>query len=90
MPGVPRGDPASMLSNDQLGMDHAGTIPVDTNGDEMTHFDEHDEIFAADMDYGLAPDDWPEDEANILLLARASPELELMIDPTLTIDDEMS
>jgi hypothetical protein len=35
------------------------------------------------MDYGPPKDDWLEDEANILLLARDSPHLEMNIDPSL-------
>jgi hypothetical protein len=44
---------------------------------------EQDETFAAQMDYGPPKDDWLEDEANILLLARDSPHLEMNIDPSL-------
>lgn len=42
-----------------------------------------EEIFAAEMDCGTPDDEWPEDEANILLLARDLPELESYIDPNL-------
>ncbi|KAL3964779.1 hypothetical protein ACCO45_001783 [Purpureocillium lilacinum] len=44
----------------------------------------HEEIFAAQMDYGPPQDDWLQDEANILLLARETPGLlDHSIDPTL-------
>lgn len=41
-----------------------------------------DEIFAAQMDYGPPKDEWLEDEANIMLLARDSSHEE-HIDPNL-------
>lgn len=44
---------------------------------------EEDEIFAGDIDYEPCRDEWAEDEANILLLARDSPALESHIDPNL-------
>lgn len=79
----PVDDPAFFLTEDQLLPDHLpvfghdfGTLsawPADT---------QHEEIFAAQMDYGPAQDDWPEDEANILLLARGS-ERDPLIDPAL-------
>lgn len=43
----------------------------------------HEEVFAAQMDYGAVNDDWAEDEANILLLARDPPDLDGTIDPAL-------
>lgn len=44
----------------------------------------HEEIFAAQMDYGPPQDDWLQDEANILLLARETPgPFDHSIDPTL-------
>ncbi|KAK7225565.1 hypothetical protein V2G26_013568 [Clonostachys chloroleuca] len=44
---------------------------------------DQEEIFAAEMDYGPPQDDWAEDEANILLLARDTPDLDSRIDPAL-------
>lgn len=44
---------------------------------------QEEEIFAAEMDYGPAEDDWAEDEANIMLLARDVAELDGPIDPAL-------
>ncbi|QPC74252.1 hypothetical protein HYE68_005004 [Fusarium pseudograminearum] len=42
-----------------------------------------DEIFAASMEYGTPHDDWPEDESNILLLARESTIQDPLVDPAL-------
>jgi hypothetical protein len=42
-----------------------------------------DDIFAASMDYGPPHDDWPEDETNILLLARDPTSQDPLIDPAL-------
>lgn len=42
-----------------------------------------EEIFAADMDYGPPRDEWLDDEAGIMLLARDSPALDAQIDPAL-------
>ncbi|CEJ81963.1 hypothetical protein VHEMI02059 [[Torrubiella] hemipterigena] len=45
-----------------------------------------DEIFAAEMDYGPAQDDWLQDEASIMLLARKSPDdNEDQVDPALSV-----
>jgi uncharacterized C2H2 Zn-finger protein len=44
---------------------------------------EEEEIFAADMNYGPVADEWDEDEQNIMLLARDTPELDSAIDPAL-------
>lgn len=45
-----------------------------------------DEIFAAEINYGGTQDDddWIKDEADIMLLARGSPELDAHIDPALS------
>ncbi|KJZ72917.1 hypothetical protein HIM_07680 [Hirsutella minnesotensis 3608] len=43
----------------------------------------HDDIFAARMDYGPPRDDWLDDEANIMLLARDPEQYADSIDPTL-------
>lgn len=44
----------------------------------------HEDIFAAEMEYGPPRDDWPEDEANMLLLMHDPPaELDPSIDPAL-------
>ncbi|OAA50434.1 Zinc finger, C2H2-type/integrase, DNA-binding protein [Metarhizium rileyi] len=75
----PLNDPASFLNPDgenaevSFGGDCHPSWPVDMA---------QDEIFAAQMDYGPPNDEWLEDEANIMLLARNSPCLE-HIDPTL-------
>ncbi|ATY64347.1 C2H2 transcription factor (TFIIIA) [Cordyceps militaris] len=45
--------------------------------------DEDDAIFAAEMHYGPPRDEWLDDEAGIMLLARNSPALEAHIDPAL-------
>jgi hypothetical protein len=44
-----------------------------------------EEIFASSMDYGPPDDGWAEDEANILLLARDSPDRDANIDPSLNM-----
>ncbi|KAJ3527482.1 hypothetical protein NM208_g10682 [Fusarium decemcellulare] len=76
-------DPALFLSEDQLdpsqlffGDNFSGT-PMWPGA-----LQEND-IFAAQMDYGPPHDDWPEDEANILLLAREPEGQDPLIDPAL-------
>lgn len=44
-----------------------------------------EEIFAAEMEYGPPPDEWVQDEADIMLLARDSPSLQHSIDPSLDL-----
>ncbi|KAF7549650.1 hypothetical protein G7046_g8275 [Stylonectria norvegica] len=77
-------DPALFLSQGQLGLEQPPLF-----GDEYATPSawpedmQQDEIFAAEMEYGPPPDEWPEDEANILLLARGSEELTSLVDPSL-------
>lgn len=42
-----------------------------------------DGIFAAEMSYGSSPDEWLDDEAGLMLLARESPAVDAQIDPAL-------
>lgn len=78
-----RDDFAASLDRDQAMMpsmfedEFASTWPEDVP---------QDGIFAASMDYGLDDnDEWAEDEANILLLARDPPDIESHIDPALSM-----
>lgn len=69
-------DPASFLSTDSL-----DDVPFGQDIQWETPMEE--DIFAAQMHYAPQKDEWLEDEANILLLARNSPHLEMNIDPSL-------
>ncbi|KLO89706.1 transcription factor IIIA [Fusarium fujikuroi] len=76
-------DPSLILAGDQL--DPAqfffdGNFPNTTNWPGIMP---EDDIFAATMDYGPPRDDWPEDETNILLLARDPALQDPLIDPAL-------
>ncbi|KAI5465501.1 hypothetical protein BGZ63DRAFT_479252 [Mariannaea sp. PMI_226] len=79
-------DPALFLSRSQLdteqplfGEDTAAM--KDSWSEDLLN---EEEIFAAQMDYGPTPDEWAEDEANILLLAREPHGLpNTMVDPAL-------
>ncbi|VZI05217.1 unnamed protein product [Fusarium fujikuroi] len=76
-------DPSLILAGDQL--DPAqfffdGNFPNTTNWPGIMP---EDDIFAATMDYGPPRDDWPEDETNILLLARDPALQDPVIDPAL-------
>ncbi|KAJ4268750.1 hypothetical protein NW762_002818 [Fusarium torreyae] len=76
-------DPALLLSGDQLDPNQfffGGSFP---NTPTWSGVLPDDNIFAASMDYGPPHDDWPEDEANILLLARDPTSQEPLIDPAL-------
>jgi hypothetical protein len=79
----PATDPSLILAGDQL--DPAqfffnGSFSNTTNWPGIMP---EDDIFAATMDYGPPRDDWPEDETNILLLARDSTVQDPLIDPAL-------
>ncbi|KAF4425216.1 transcription factor IIIA [Fusarium acutatum] len=76
-------DPSLILAGDQL--DPAQfffdeSFPNTTNWPGIMP---EDDIFAAAMDYGHPRDDWPEDETNILLLARDPAVQDPLIDPAL-------
>ncbi|KAK7428523.1 hypothetical protein QQZ08_004961 [Neonectria magnoliae] len=79
-------DPALFLSQTQLDTEQPlfggdAFVAVDSWPEDM----QQEEIFAAQINYSPAHDSWPEDEANILLLARNSEERDPMIDPALGI-----
>lgn len=79
----PAADPALFLSQNQLLTDQSPLFGNDFNSPSSWPENmQQEEIFAAQMDYGPAPDDWLDDEANILLLAR-EPEHDPLIDPAL-------
>lgn len=76
-------DPAEFLSHDQSMPELPGFGADDEGASAWPDDMPHEEIFAAQMDYGPPRDEWLEDEANILLLAHDMPELDMNIDPTL-------
>jgi hypothetical protein len=65
----------------------ASTQPMFDSGLESSWPDDmpQEEIFAAQMEYGPPQDDWLEDEANIMLLAREPSSLDDNIDPALAL-----
>lgn len=77
----PDPDPALFLTENQLVPDQ----PL--YGEDMSQpgwlGGMDDGVFAAQMDYGPPHDEWQEDEANILLLARDPQEQDTLIDPAL-------
>lgn len=75
----PPNDPASFLNREA---DMVAEAPFGMDFTSSWQGGGEEEIFAAQMDYGPPKDEWLEDEANILLLAR-DPPLELNIDPNL-------
>ncbi|ODA80120.1 hypothetical protein RJ55_03078 [Drechmeria coniospora] len=78
--GVVRTD-ALFPEPSSFGLGDAQSVWSDQLPQEET---QEEELFAAQMDYGPPQDDWQEDEANILLLARDPPgTLECRIDPFL-------
>ncbi|CAM1505293.1 Fc.00g109300.m01.CDS01 [Cosmosporella sp. VM-42] len=79
---LPGPDPALFLSEGQL-VPEQSLFGEDYGAPSAWPEDmQQDEIFAAQMDYGPVPDEWQEDEANILLLARGY-EVEPIVDPAL-------
>lgn len=78
----PNPDPSLLLSGDyfdpsQFSFDNS--FPNTPSWPVMSE----DEIFAASMDYRPLQDDWPEDEANMLLLARDPTFQDPLVDPAL-------
>ncbi|KAI8678810.1 hypothetical protein NCS55_00603400 [Fusarium keratoplasticum] len=75
-------DPAMFLSDNQF---DSNSIPFGSfpGTPAWPGAMQEDYIFAAQMDYDTPHDEWPEDEANILLLARDPQTQESLIDPAL-------
>jgi general transcription factor IIIA len=83
---IAESDPALFLSQTQLDVDQL--LFSDDMGATKESWAQdllqEEGIFAAQMDYGRGPDEWTEDEANILLLARGPEDnADVMVDPTL-------
>ncbi|KAH6897210.1 hypothetical protein B0T10DRAFT_476314 [Thelonectria olida] len=83
---ITEADPALFLSQTQLDVDqllfgHDMGAAKESWAQDLL---QEEGIFAAQMDYGCGPDEWTEDEANILLLARGPEDNpDAMVDPTL-------
>ncbi|KAG5661566.1 hypothetical protein KAF25_005688 [Fusarium avenaceum] len=80
-PPVP--DPALLLSGEQFDPNQYLFDESFPNTPAWSGIMGEDDIFAASMDYGPPHDDWPEDETNILLLARDPTSQDPLIDPAL-------
>ncbi|KAI9166645.1 Transcription factor IIIA [Paramyrothecium foliicola] len=76
-------DPGLLLSEAQLGQEQNMFGNEDMPGSGWPGSQPEEEIFAASMDYGMLEDEWLQDEANILLLARQDHQLDDKIDPAL-------
>lgn len=81
--GPPAEEFASFLEDGTFGDGFATPSNGSFGQQDWTEELQHEEIFAAQMDYGPPHDDWLQDEASIMLLARDSPELDHSIYPAL-------
>ena len=77
--------PASHLDQDSELPAWADEWLQQQEDEEEVAEEDEEEIFAGHMDYGPPQDDWLEDEANILLLARETQEGDALIDPLLHV-----
>ncbi|KAF4974238.1 hypothetical protein FZEAL_8838 [Fusarium zealandicum] len=75
-------DPALFLSENQLDPDRV-LFESFPGTPAWSGVIQDDDVFAAQMSYGPPHDEWPEDEANILLLAREPERQDPLIDPAL-------